>query len=311
MKAVRIHGYGGPDVLSYEEAPRPVPGDGEVLIRVHATSVNPFDAALRAGYVASYFNHQLPLIPGTDVAGVVEGLGSGANGVAPGDRVYTRAGVFRDGAYAEYALAAAADVAAIPKTVDFEHAAAIPHVALTAWQALFEAAGLAKGQTLLVHGAGGGVGHMAVQLAKSRGAKVIGTASTNIDFVRTLGVDEAIDHSKTKFEEAVRDVDVVLDLIGGDTQERSWSVLKPGGMLVSTIQAPSAETAAAHGVRQHFVTTNPPIRLTLDAVAAMVDAGTLRPEVSQVLPLREARQAHDLIERRHTQGKIILQVARN
>jgi NADPH:quinone reductase-like Zn-dependent oxidoreductase len=308
MKAVRIHGYGGIDALSYEDAPRPTAGAGEVLIKVHNSSVNPFDAALRAGYLSAYFQPAFPLTLGTDVAGVVDAVGPGVTAFAPGDSVYARAGVTRDGAYAEYVVAPASDVAAKPKTVDFIHAAAIPHVILTAWQALIEAAKLSKGQTVLVHGAAGGVGHMATQLAKSRGAKVIGTASKNTDFLRELGVDQIIDYAKTKFEDVVHGVDVVLDTVGGDTQERSWSVLKPGGMLVSTIQPPSEERAAARGVRQHMVASNPPIGPTLTEVAKMVDAGTIKPEVSQVIPLKDIRKAHELIEGRHTRGKIVVQV---
>ena len=188
------------------------------------------------------------------------------------------------------------------------HAAAIPHVILTAWQALIEAAKLSKDQTVLVHGAAGGVGHIATQLAHSRGAKVIGTASQNIDFLRELGVDQIIDYAKTKFEDVAHGVDVVLDTVGGDTQERSWSLLKPGGMLVSTIQPPSEEKAAALGVRQHMVVSSPPIGPTLTEVAKMVDAGTIKPEVSQVIPLKDIRRAHELIEGRHTRGKIVLQV---
>jgi NADPH:quinone reductase-like Zn-dependent oxidoreductase len=222
--------------------------------------------------------------------------------------VYTRAGVTRDGAYAEYVVAPATDVAAKPASLDHVHAAAIPHAVLTAWQALFEAANLEKGQTVLIHGAAGGVGHMAVQLARLRGAKVIGTASVNLPFLRDLGVDEAIDYTTTPFETAVRDVDVVLDLVGGDTQQRSWAVLKPGGILLSTVQPPSEETAAAHGVRQYFVASAPPIGKTLTEVAGLVDAGQIKPEVSRVFPLQEARQVHELIEGRHARGKIALQV---
>lgn len=308
MKAVRIHGYGGVDALSYEEAPRPTAGEGEVLIRVHATSVNPFDAALRSGYLSGYFKPNFPLTLGTDVAGTVEAVGGGVKDFAPGDSVYARGGVTRDGAYAEYVVVPASDVAAKPKTLDFIHSAAIPHVILTAWQALIEVAKLAKGQTVLIHGAAGGVGHVATQLARSRGAKVIGTASKNVDFLHELGVDQIIDYTKSKFEEVVHDIDVVLDTVGGDTQQRSWGVLKPGGILVSTIQPPSEETAAAHGVRQGMIATSPPIGPTLTEVARMVDVGEIKPEVSRVLPLEEIRKAHELIETRHTRGKIVLQV---
>jgi NADPH:quinone reductase-like Zn-dependent oxidoreductase len=308
MKAVRIHDYGGPDVLVYEEAPRPTAGPGEVLIRVHATTVNPFDCAARAGYMQSYFNYTFPLIVGTDVAGVVEEVGEGVTDFSPGDSVYARVGVFRDGANAEYAVAFASDVAMKPQSLDFIHAAALPHVTLTAWQALFELAKLTEGQTILIHAAAGGVGHIATQLAKLHGAKVIGTASVNLDFLDELGVDEAINYATTAFEDVVKDADIVLDLVGGETQQRSWKVLKPGGILLSTVQPPSEETAAAHGVRQAMVATAPPINKTLTEVAKMVDSGQLKPHVSTILPLQDARRAHEIIEARHTHGKLVLQV---
>ena len=309
MKAVRIHTYGGTEVLSFEDAPRPAPGEGEVLIRVYAASVNPFDCAVRAGYMANYFNHTLPVILGTDVSGVIEEVGTGVTTFKRGDSVYARAGVARDGSYAEYVVAPASDVAIKPQSLDHIHAAAIPHVTLTAWQALIELADLSKGQTVLIHGAGGGVGHVAVQLAKWRGAKVIGTASHNIDLVRQLGVDQAIDYSATPFEEVVSNVDVVLDTVGGDTQQRSWKVLKPGGILVSTIQPPAEETAAAHGVRAAMVYSSPPIGKVLTEIAAMVDAGQFKPYVAAVLPLEEIQKAHGMVEGRHVGGKIALQVA--
>jgi NADPH:quinone reductase-like Zn-dependent oxidoreductase len=308
MKAVRIHAYGGPEVLTYEEAPRPTAGDGEVLIRVHATSVNPFDCAVRAGYMAGYFKHTLPLIPGTDVAGVVEAVGAGVTSFAPGDEVYARAGVYRDGANAEYVVAATTDVAAKPHSIDLLHSAALPHVTLTAWQALIETAQIAAGQTVLIHGAAGGVGHIAVQLAHWRGAKVIGTASTHVDVLRELKVDEIINYATTPFESVVRDVDVAIDTVGGDTQARSWAVLKRGGILVSTIQAPDAEMAASHDVRAAMVYAMPPIGPTLAQVAALVDGGQLRPIVSMVLSLSETRQAHVLVEGKHVAGKLVLQV---
>lgn len=309
MKAIRIHQYGGVDVLTYEDAPRPTPGEGEVLIRVLFTSVNPFDCAVRAGYLASYFNHTLPLILGTDVAGTIEEVGPGVTAFKPGDQVYARAGVTRDGAYAEYVVAPASDVATKPQSLDNAHAAAIPHVILTTWQALIELANLSQGQTVLIHAAAGGVGHVAVQLAHWRGAKVIGTASRNIDFLRELNVEQAIDYSATPFETVARDVDVVLDTIGGDTQERSWGVLKPGGILVSTVQAPSAETAAARGVRQAMVFSAPPIGKVLTEVSGLVDSGKIKPHVSTVIPLAETQKAHEMIEGKHTRGKIVLQVA--
>ena len=308
MKAVRIHQYGSPEEMKYEDAPRPAPGPGEVLIRVHATTVNPFDLALRAGYMQAYVTPTFPLILGTDISGVVEETGPGVSDFKPGDAVYARGGVYRDGAYAEYAVVAASDVAIKPQSLDHIQSAALPHVVLTAWQSLYEAADLSEGQTVLIHGAAGGVGHMAVQLAQMRGAKVIGTGSKNINHVRELGVDTAVDYSTTPFETVASGVDVVLDTQGGDTQQRSWGVLKQGGMLVSTIQAPSQETATAHGVRQHFVMTAPPIGLTLQKVASMVDAGKLKPIVGMVMPIQDVVKAHGIVAENHMRGKLVLQV---
>jgi NADPH:quinone reductase-like Zn-dependent oxidoreductase len=308
MKAVRIHDYGGLDVLHFEEGARPVPAAGEVLIRVHATSMNPFDCAVRAGYMGQYFNYTFPLILGTDVSGVVEEVGAGVTDLAVGDIVYTRTGIYRDGAHAEYALAIAADVVAKPQSLDHIHAAALPHVTLTAWQGLIEFADLSEGQTVLIHAAAGGVGHVAVQLAKWRGARVIGTASVNLSFLEELGVDQAIDYSTTAFEDVVKDVDVVLDLLGGETQQRSWQVLKPGGMLLSTVQPPSQDIATAHGVRQRMIGTSPPVRKVLTEASRMVGSGLLKPHVSAVLPLQDIQKAHQMIEGRHTRGKIVLQV---
>jgi NADPH:quinone reductase-like Zn-dependent oxidoreductase len=179
-------------------------------------------------------------------------------------------------------------------------------VTLTAWQALYEMAKLAPGETVLIHGAAGGVGHVAVQLAQLRGARVIGTGSRHIDFVRELGVDQAIDYSTTPFESVVRDVDVVLDTIGGDTQQRSWQALKPGGILISMIQAPDQATADAHGVRQGMVYSAPPIGATLAEVSRLVDAGKIKPHVSAVLPLTSVAHAHALVEGHHTAGKLVL-----
>jgi len=309
MKAVQIHDYGGLDVLQYEDAPRPVPGAGEVLIRVHATTINPFDCAVRAGYMGQYFNYTFPLILGTDVSGIVEEVGDGVTDISPGDIVYTRAGIYRNGSHAEFVVAIASDVAAKPSSLDHMNSAALPHVMLTAWQGLIEFADLSEGQTILIHAAAGGVGHIAVQLAKWRGANVIGTASVNLSFLDELGVDEKIDYTKTAFEDVAKDVDVVLDLLGGETQQRSWQTLKPGGMLISTVEPPSQETASAHGVRQHMIGTSPPVRKVLTEASKLVENGQLNPHVSAVLPLEDIRKAHEMSESRHTRGKIVLQVA--
>jgi len=276
---------------------------------IQATTVNPLDCAVRAGYVADYFNHTLPLILGTDTAGIVEKVGPGTDTFTPGDEVYGRGGVFRDGAYAEYVLIPASDMAFKPASLDFNHAAALPHVTLTAWEALIVQADLSRGQTVLIHGAAGGVGHVATQIAKWLGAKVIGTTSRNFDFLKELGVDQVIDYSTTPFENVVEPVDVVLDIMGGDTQQRSWKVLNPNGLLVSTVQAPSAEEAAAYSVRQAMCFTTPPIGETLTKVTELVSDSLIKPHVSAVLPLDEVATAHHMVEGQHTVGKLALQVA--
>jgi len=310
MKAVRIHNYGGPDVLRFEDAPRPTPGSHELLIRVHAAAVNPVDGKIRAGYLKEIFPFAMPFIPGWDVSGVVEAIGPGITRFKPGDEVYARPSLARNGAYAEYAVVKETEAALKPRSIDHVHSAAIPIVASTAWQALFDQAALANEQRILIHGAAGGVGSFAVQLAKWKGAYVIGTASArNQAFLRELGVDEPIDYEKTRFEDVVHDVDVVLDTIGGDTQARSWKVLKKGGILVSIVgPPPSADEAAKHGVRSASFAAQPNAS-QLAEIAKLVDSGKIYPIVDTVLPLAEARRAHELAEKGHTRGKIVLKVA--
>jgi NADPH:quinone reductase-like Zn-dependent oxidoreductase len=308
MKAVRIHSYGGPEVLKYEEAPRPKSAPGEVLIRVHAAGVNPVDWKIRQGYFKGRVDHSLPLILGWDLSGVVEAAGSGVAGLQEGDEVYSRPDMARDGAYAEHIVVREAEVALKPESIDHIHAAAIPLAALTAWQSLFDAAGLSAGQKVLIHAAAGGVGSLAVQLARWKGAHVIGTASKrNHDLVQTLGAAEVIDYETTRFEDVVHEVDVVFDTIGGDTQTRSWQVLKKGGILVSILGPPSAKEATAHGVRQASVFVQPSAA-QLTELAKLVDSGKLKPIVETVLPLSEARRAHELSQAGHVRGKMVLKV---
>jgi NADPH:quinone reductase-like Zn-dependent oxidoreductase len=310
MKAVRVHNYGGPEVLRFEDAPGPTPGSGELLVRVHAVAVNPVDWKIRAGQMKEMLPYTLPFIPGWDVSGVVEAAGPGVTKFRKGDEVYARSDLSRDGAYAEYVTVKEAETALKPRSIDHVHAAAIPMVALTAWQALFDRAALAEGQRILIHGAAGGVGSFAVQLAKWKGAHVIGTASTrNQAFLRELGVDEPIDYEKTRFDDVVKDVDVVFDTIGGDTRARSWKVLKKGGILVSIVgPPPSAEEAAKHGVRFAFFSVQPNASQLVE-IAKLVDSGKIKPLVETVLPLSQARRAHELTESGHSRGKIVLEVA--
>ncbi len=309
MKAVRIHAYGGPAVLHYEDVPMPLLASDDILIRVRAAAVNPVDWKIREGYLQGFLHHKLPLILGWDVSGEVIEVGPEATGFKVGDEVYARPDIERDGSYAEYIAVKASDAARKPATLDHVHAAAVPLTALTAWQSLVDAAHLQAGQTVLIHAAAGGVGSLAVQLAKARGARVIATASAvNIGLVTELGADQFIDYTRTRFEEVVKDVDVVFDTIGGDTQERSWQVLKPGGILVSVVSPPPEATATARGVRSAFVFIQSSGQ-QLTAIAQLIDEGRMKPIIHTVLPLSEARQAQVISQGGHARGKIVLHVA--
>jgi NADPH:quinone reductase-like Zn-dependent oxidoreductase len=306
MKAIRIHQYGGPEVLAEVEMQRPVPGADDVLIKVQAAAVNPIDWKIRAGYVKEVFPLTFPATLGWDVSGTVEEVGAAVTQFKRGDEVYA---LIQGGGYAEYAVAGKAVVARKPRTLDYVQAAAVPVAGLTAWQALFEVAQLKAGQKVLIHAAAGGVGNFAVQLAKAKGAYVIGTASSkNQAFLRGLGVDQTIDYQKTRFEDVVRDVDVVLDTVGGDTLERSFKVLKSGGILVSLVQPPSPESAAKYGVRAQFYGGHASSS-DLAEIAKLIDEGKVKTVVETVLPLAEVRRAHELSETGHGRGKIILKVA--
>ena len=308
MKAVRIHAFGGPEVLQIDEIATPVPQAGEVLVKVAAASVNPVDWKVRAGYLQAVFNQSFPIALGEDFAGVVAAAGADVTDVKVGDEVYGSISVVRGGSYAEYLTASANDYALKPKSLDFAQAASLGVAALTAWQA-FDTANLQAGQKVLIHAAAGGVGSMAVQLAKARGAYVIGTASArNADFVKSLGADEVIDYAATKFEDVVKDVDVVFDLMGGDTQARSYGVLKRGGWLVSAAQPPNADQLAAHGLQGQMVGMRPD-RAQFDQLTTLIEAGKVKPIIETVLPLAEIAKAHELSQTGRTRGKIVLQVA--
>jgi NADPH:quinone reductase-like Zn-dependent oxidoreductase len=308
MKAIRLRSYGGPEVLVLEEVPRPQVGAGEALIQVRAAGVNPLDWKVRAGHVKGWLPHRLPLILGWDVSGVVEAVAPGVTDFRVGDAVYGLLDFGRDGAYAEYVAARTLNLALKPSSIHYTQAAAVPLGSLTAWQSLFDVGGLKPGQTVLIHGAAGGVGHFAVRFAKWKKAKVVATASANNEaFLRDLGADEVIDYRITKFEKAVNDVDVVLDTIGGETQQRSWQVLRKGGILVATLGISSPEAATSHGVRGEGVMVHPDAA-QLTQIAALIDAGELIPAVSTILPLEEAARAHELSQTGHVRGKIVLQV---
>jgi NADPH:quinone reductase-like Zn-dependent oxidoreductase len=311
MTAIQIAEYGAPAVLQVATVPRPRPGEGELLVRVHAAAVNPVDAQIRSGPAANWLGVRLPYVPGFDLSGQVVELGPGVTGFSVGDAVYAMLDLRRGGAYAEYALVKAGEAAHKPARLTHEQAASLPLVALTAWQALFATADLQAGQRVLIHAAAGGVGSIAVQLAKWKGATVIATASAdNHAFLRDLGADQVIDYRSQRFEDVVSAIDVVLDPIGGDTQARSLAVLKPGGILVSLNGlGPAAREAATRGVRAKAILVAPDAD-QLRGLAKLADGGALKPAVSHALPLEQASAAHDQIESRHTRGKVVLTLAR-
>lgn len=308
MKAVRMHEYGDASVLIYEDAPRPEISDNQILVRVHAAGVNPVDWKLRSGMI-KLPGAALPSIPGFDISGVVEQVGPAVTRFKAGDEVYAYLGVPRGGgAYAQFAAVPEADAALKPASLDHAHAAAVPLAALTAWQALVDKAQIKPGDTVLIHGAAGGVGHFAVQIAKAKGARVIATASErNLEFVKGLGADVVVDYRAQRFEDFAKDVDIVLDPIGGETQARSFEVIKPGGILVSIVQPPDAAKLEEHKIRgAGFLVA--PSGAELAALTALIDAGAVRPDVCATFPLDKAADAHRASEEGVDHGKIVLLV---
>lgn len=303
MHAVCIHAFGGPEVLQLDEVPRPEPEQDEILVRVRAASVNPVDYKIRSGQYAK--REQLPMMLGRDVSGTVERCGRQVQDWETGDEVFAMLPSNRHG-YAEYVTIKSSDAVPKPPSIDHEHAAAVPLAALTAWQGLFEHGALKSGQRVLIHGAAGGVGHFAVQFAKVAGAEVIATASgADAQFLRELGADQVIDYRSERFEDRAREIDLVLDLIGGETQERSWAVLKPGGTLVSTLGQPSQEKARERGVNAKGYMAQPNAQ-QLSQIARLIDEGKVRPHVQATYPMREAAKAQEHLEREHAQGKTVL-----
>jgi NADPH:quinone reductase-like Zn-dependent oxidoreductase len=304
MRAVVINAYGNQDVVEFTEVERPQPKAHEILVKVHAAGVNPVDWKIRNG-AGERLGLHLPIRLGGEIAGTVEQVGNEVSGFNPGDAVY---GIITAGGFAEYAIAQQGDLAPKPRSLEFERAAAVPLGALTAWQAMFDVAQLASGQRVLITGASGGVGSLAVQLAKAKGAHVIGVASgRNEAFVKELGVDEFIDYTQQDFAQVVKDVDVVFDAVGGDTFERALHTLRRGGFLVTAVAFPAEGAGQAMGINVARAFCKPNAG-TLREISALVDAGKLNPHVSSVLPLGEVKQALRLSETGHTRGKIVLQV---
>jgi NADPH:quinone reductase-like Zn-dependent oxidoreductase len=308
MMAWRVHGFGPPEVMQFERVPRPVPGSGEVLVRVHAAGVGPWDGWIRGG--RSALPQLLPLTLGSDFSGEVQAIGTDVSDLRIGDRVYGVTNPWFIGAYAEFTLASVAMIARKPNSLTYVEAASVPVVAVTAWQALFDQARLRAGQTVVIQGAAGNVGAYALQLARRAGIRTIATAATDeIEFLRDLGADTVVDFKTQRFEDVARNVDAVLDLVGGETQERSFQVLRRGGKLISVVSQPDQDVARRHGADATFFLVNVESR-HLTEIADLIDSGKLKTRVGLVLPLAHARDAHLILEGRDPapNGKIVLTV---
>lgn len=306
MKAVRIHSFGGSDQVRVEEIPLPKLKPNEALVRIRAAGVNPVDWMIRERIYNPEGTDHVPLTLGQDFAGVIEKIGPDSQtSFREGDEVFGGAW----GSFAEYAVVPLKDLVKKPKSLDFNIAASIPMPALTAWQMVIDTAKAAPGMRLLIHGASGGVGSLAAQFAKWKGAEVIATASRpSFEYLKSIGVDQIIDYQNERFEEKVKEVDVVIDPLGGETQARSWSVLKKGGLLINLIDEIDETAAKRAGVRTvAFGMEYSP--KDLDQIAQLIDQGKIKPHISQVLPLDQARKALDLNQQGQSHGKIILKVA--
>ena len=309
MKAVVIHEYGGAEVLKYEDVPQPEPKQDQLRIRVIAAGVNPVDGMIRSGILDKEGRRTFPIILGGDISGVVEKVGSEITRFKPGDPVFAYVSLDNSGGYAQYALVTEREAAPKPRSLIYVEAAAVPIVALTAWQALIDTAKLKAGQTVLIHGGSGGVGSFAIQIAKAHGAKVIATASTaNQELLKQLGADVAIDYTKQNFENIAKDVDVVLDSIGKDTLARSYGVVKKGGIIVSLVARPDPAELEKHGIRGEALSVDPNSD-ELSEIGKLIDEKKINVIVSQTFPLSEARKAQEQVATGHTRGKIVLKVA--
>ena len=309
MKAIVIRQFGGPEVLQYQDTPQPEPKPDEVLVRVIAAGVNPVDAQMRTGNWAKVFGPKPPYIPGADIAGVIEKAGSEVKTYKAGDEVYGYLDLDRCGGYAQYTIAKLNEIAPKPKSASYEQAASVGCAALTAWQALVDSAKLSSGQTVLIHGGSGGVGSFAIQIAKARGARVIATASThNQETLKQLGADVTIDYTKQKFEDVAKEIDVVLDTVGGETLARTYPLVKKGGFIATIVARLDKSQLEKYGLHGSTIGVNPETK-ELAQLAELIDAKKITPLVSQVLPLSEARKAHEQAITGHTRGKIVLKVA--
>jgi NADPH:quinone reductase-like Zn-dependent oxidoreductase len=308
MKAIVAHQWGGPEVLTVEDVPLPQPKENEILIKSFAAGVNSFDGALLSGKYAKAFGTQLPWIPGYDVAGTIEQVGTNVKQFKAGDSVYAFISIPNGGGYAEYALAKEKQAALKPATLSFVEAAAVPSVALTAWQSLVDKANIQPGQTVLIQGASGGVGMFAIPMAKVRGARVFATASTaNQDFLKQLGADVTIDYKTQKFEDIAKDVDVVVDGVGGATLKRSYPIVKKGGILVSLVGRVDQAELDKYGIRG--VSLEAEYRGDeLEEIGKLINAKKVKVVVSETFPLADAAKALAKADTGHARGKIVLKI---
>ena len=309
IKAVRLSWFGGTEALQIDPVAVPQPVDDEVLVRVVAASINPVDYKIREGKFPPIGEDKLPIILGRDLAGTIEAVGTRAHYMlVKGDPVFAHIGMDR-GAQSEFVVVKAVELVAAPRAIDLTRAAAVPLAGMTAWQGLFDQGGLRSGQSVLIQGAAGGVGHLAVQFAKAKSATVVATAATDdVAFVRSLGADTVIDYRTERFEDRVADVDLVLDLVGGETQDRSFAVIRDGGTLVSTIEVAHPELGEERNIRVPGRWLAQPNAAQLGEIATLIDDGKVRVEIAATFPLDHVREAYDCVERGHIRGKVVLTI---
>ena len=309
MRAIRIHQYGGTETLQLEQIDIPVINADDILIKVKSTAINPVDWKIREGYLKEFIPYKLPVTLGWDVAGVVTEVGASVKDFKVGDEVFSRPDISRDGSYADYIAVKANEALLKSAKLDFAQAAALPLAGITAWQCLVDVGQLQAGQRVLIHAGAGGVGHLAIQIAKAKGATVIATASAaNQALLTQFGADQAVDYNKGTLLEQIEPVDLVIDTMGDQVQSNSWALLKAGGMLVSVVTPPSEEIAKEHNVKAAFVFIDPSSRI-LGELNALVENDQLAPFIEQHFSLEQIAEAHLQSQSGHTRGKIVIDVS--
>lgn len=308
MRAVRIHQYGSTDTLKLDQVDMPEIQADDLLVAVKAAAINPVDWKIREGYLQQFIPYELPVTLGWDVAGVVTKVGAAVTKFKVGDEVFSRPAIGRNGSYADYIAVQEDEVALKSPKLNFEQAAALPLAGITAWECLIDVGNLQAGQRVLIHAGAGGVGHLAIQIAKAKGAIVIATASANnLELLKQFGADEAIDYNAAPLNEQIDLVDLVVDTMGGDVQNHSWALIKEGGMLVSVVEQPNEAQAKQHQVRSAFVFIEPSSRI-LNELNRLVEQGQLMPFIEHQFSLEQIVEAHQQSQSGRTRGKIIVKV---